>query len=271
MNIKTLIASAIFAFAGTAVVAQDLFVAAGREGWGYDRRATALVEQLRGEWDVANFSGSEDIAREVCADNDTPIGIAQVDAIYQMSLEGCDLMPLGIYPAQEFAFIMFPPGGENEMDDLDSSNRILVGEAGSGAALFWRTIVSIENGEHGNGSAWSEAEPVYGPFALADTQAALGNIDAAILVTSPDADIIQQLLTAGWEVGELDDKDINDFQFNRSNLYERSTIRIDHPSRFRDIRQDAIEVRSFWIGNSDFLAADQGVLARLASLIGSIQ
>lgn len=270
MKIKTLIAAAILSLAGTAVVAQDLFVAAGREGWGYDRRATALVEQLRGEWDVKNLSGSEDIAREVCAGT-AQMGIAQVDAIYQMSTEGCNLLPLGIYPAQEYAFIMFPPDGVSELHDLNSSNRILVGEVGSGAALFWRTIVSIENGEHGNGSSWSQAEAVYGPFALADTQASLGNIDAVIMVTSPDADIIQQLLTAGWEVGELDDKDINDFQFNRGNLYERSTIRIDHPTRFRDIRQDAIEVRSYWIGNAEFLAADQGFMSRAASLIATIQ
>lgn len=278
--LATTIAAAPMAYA-------DGFIAAGKDGWGYDRRATELVKQLRSGWDVANFNGSEDIARAVCAssgmteavvDNqpaqvDTaaiPVGIVQIDAMLQMSQEGCTLEALGIYPAQEYAFIMFPPDGYNELDDLGEGNSILVGEPGSGAALFWRTIVGIEKGENGNNSNWSKATPVYGPFSLANTKASMGQIDAAILVTSPDAKIIQDLLTEGWEIGELDDKDIDDFKFGRGSLYERSGIRVDHPNRYRDIRQDAIEVRSYWIANSKWLAENPTAMGRLSGLIAAI-
>ena len=269
MKMTTLALSGIIALTAGAAVAEN--IGAGRDGWGYDRRAEAFVQQIRDGWQVENFAGSEDIARAVCADNDTPLGIMQIDAMVQMSREGCTLQPIGNYPAQEFAFIMFPPGGENELDDLNGDNSVLVGEVGSGSALFWRTIVSIEEGEHGNSSNWAEMTPVFGPFALADTKASFGEIDAAILVTSPDAQIIQDLLTAGWEIGELDDKDIDDFVFGRGPLYTRSSIEVDHPARWRNINQDAIEVRSFWAANSDWVANNGADLARFASIIGGIQ
>lgn len=267
--IKHLALAALAAILVTPVAAET--IATGRDGGGYDRRADAFVAQVRDGWQSENFAGSEDIARAVCADNDTPLGIMQIDAMVQMRAEGCALQPIGTYPAQEYAFILFPPDGYNELDDLNADHNILVGEVGSGAALFWRTIVGIEQGEHGNGSSWSEATPVFGPFALAPTQAEFGEIDAAILVTSADAEIIQTLLLAGWELGELDDKDIDDFQFGRGNLYERSSIEIDHPSRWRNVSQDAIEVRSFWAANPDWVAENQAALARFASVIRGIQ
>lgn len=269
MKLRAIALAAVAATLALPVMAQT--IATGRDGGGYDARADAFVAQIRDGWQSENFAGSEDIARSVCADNDTPLGIMQIDAMVQMRSEGCALQPVGTYPAQEFAFILFPPDGYNELDDLNSDHSILVGEIGSGAALFWRTIVGIEQGENGNGSSWSEATPVFGPFALAPTQAEFGEIDAAILVTSADADIIQTLLGAGWELGELDDRDIDDFQFGRSALYERSTIEIDHPARWRNVSQDAIEVRSFWAANPEWVAANPAALARFASIIRSIQ
>ncbi len=269
MNMKTLALSGILALTAAAASAQ--VVATGRDGGGYDARAEALVAQIRDGWTVENFAGSEDIARAVCADNEMPVGIAQIDAMLVMQNEGCTLTPLGIYPAQEYAFIMFPPGGENELDDLNADNNVLIGEIGSGAALFWHTIVAIEEGDHGNSSNWAEMTPVYGPFSLANTQASMGSIDAVIMVTSPDAAIIQQLLTDGWEIGELDDKDIDDFQFGRGSLYERSSIEVDHPTRWRNINQDAVEVRSYWIGNTDWLSANPSELSRMSGVIARIQ
>ena len=269
MKITTMALLGTIALTAGNAVAEN--IGAGRDGWGYDRRAEAFVKQIRGDWQVTNFAGSEDIARAVCEDNDTPLGIMQIDAMVQMKREGCTLQPIGIYPAQEYAFIMFPPDGEDELDDLTSYHNVLVGEVGSGSALFWRTIVSIEEGEHGNSSNWAEMAAVFGPFALADTKAGFGEIDAAILVTSPDAQIIQDLLTAGWEIGEFYDKDIDDYVFGRGPLYTRSSIEVDHPTRWRNINQDAIEVRSFWAANSDWVANNGADLARFASIIGGIQ
>lgn len=262
-------AMALALLAGTAMADT---IGTGRDGGGYDARATSFVQQLGGDWDLENYAGSEDIARAVCDDdNDVNIGIMQIDAMVQLGNEGCVLAPVGVYPAQEYAFIMFPPGGENELDDFNGTNRVLVGEAGSGTALFWRTIVAIENGENGNGSAWSEMTPVFGPTALANAQASMGQINAVIMVTSPDAQAIQDLLNLGWTVGELDDKDIDDFQFNGSSLYTRSTIEIDDPNAWRNIKQDAVEVRSFWAANMNWVTENQGELNRIASVIGGIR
>jgi len=281
------LALAGFAALMAAPAIADNYVAAGRDGWGYDRRSEAFVEQMRGGYSVANFAGSEDIARAVCGNSgtvsasvdgtmtdveaaDVVMGIAQIDAMLQLSREGCTLAPLGTYPAQEYGFILFPPDGFNELDDFREGARILVGEPGSGSALFWRTIQWVET-EHGNASNWSQATPVYGPFALANTQASMGQIDAVIMVTSPDADIIQTLLGQGWTLGELDDRHLDNFEFGRGPLYERGTIEIDHPNRWRNVSQDALVVRSYWIGNSGFFGNDPAALARFASIIGAIQ
>lgn len=246
-------------------------IATGREGGGYDARANAFVTQMKG-WEKANYAGSEDIARAVCdEENDAVVGIMQIDAMLQLSKEGCNLVPVGVYPSMEYAFIMFPPNGENELDDFDETNRILVGEAGSGTALFWRNIVAIENGEQGNGSKWSKATPVFGSFALANAQATMGQINAVIMVTTPDATAIQNLLNQGWTIGELDDKDIDDFKFNGGSLYTRGTIEVDDPNSYWNIKQDAVEVRSFWAANPDWATANQGELTRLADIINGIQ
>lgn len=265
-----LMAIALFAAAATTASAADYKIGTGRDGGGYDKRTDLFVQQVS-DFESANFAGSEDIARAVCTDNEIVLGIAQIDAIKQMEDEGCSLETVGIYPAQEYAIYMYPDGGPSSLDKLDASNKVLVGEAGSGTALFWRTIVGIENGPDGNKSAWSTAGTEFAPYALANTRAVEGRLDAAILVTSEDSKDIQMLLSQGWNVGELDDKDINDFQFRRSNLYERSSIVIDHPSKWSDIKEDAIEVRSFWIANPDFIAENPSVLARVASIVNGIQ
>ena len=91
MKITTIALLGITTLAANTAVSEN--IGAGRDGWGYDRRAEAFVQQIRGDWQVVNFAGSEDIARAVCEDNDTPLGIMQIDAMVQMKREGCTLQP----------------------------------------------------------------------------------------------------------------------------------------------------------------------------------
>lgn len=283
---KTLIAtSAIVLMAATGALAEG--IAVGQEGRGYERRGLALVEQLRGDWRTLNFTGSEDIARAVCGQTDVPmtngqtleeagipspvLGIAQIDAVMTMQWEGCNLQTFSEYPTQEYAFILFPPGSNmNELSDLDENSRVLVDQIGSGTSLFWQTIVRIEQ-EHGDGSSWMNATPVNGAIAFADGEAALGNIDAMIMVTSSDsAEVLNFLDNLDWELGELYDKDINDMQFGRGNLYDRETVVFD-TAGWGSTRNDAYVVRSFFIGNREWAAQNQSLAGRIVRMTQTLQ
>jgi hypothetical protein len=283
---KTFLATtAIVAMTATGALAQGIGV--GQEGRGYEARGLNMVEQLRGDWTTVNFTGSEDIARAVCGDTFVPttnqqtlveqgleapvVGIAQIDAIYTMGLENCNLQTLAEYPSQEYAFILFPPGSSyNELSDLGEGDRVLVDQVGSGTSLFWQTIVRIEQ-EHGDGSEWMNATPVNGATAFADGEAALGNIDAMIMVTSSDStEVLNFLDNLDWELGELYDKDINDMQFGRGNLYDRETVSFD-TAGWGSTRNDAYVVRSFWIANRDWATANQQDAARMVRIAQTVQ
>jgi hypothetical protein len=266
VNIKTLIASAIIALSGTAVMAQD--IAVGQEGRGYEKRGLAVVEQLRGGWGVRNFAGSEDIARSVCDDAETPIGIAQIDAIYVMEQEGCTLRTIGTYPTLEYAIILFPPGGDNELSDLGAGDSVLVDEIGSGTALFWQNIVNIEN-VHGNGSDWINATPVYDNIVFAESMADTGEIQAVVLVGNPNSQEVWDLINAGWDLGQFDDKDINDLQYRGNSLYEKETVKVDPPGMFNGDSEQAFVVKSYFIANSQ--NADRQDLARIARIVKTLQ
>lgn len=265
-NMKTLIMAGAIALMGTSLAAQS--IAVGQEGRGYERRGMAIAEQLRDGWDVTNFAGSEDIARAVCDDPDTPIGIAQIDAIYTMEKEGCSLRTVGTYPSLEYAMILFPPGGDDELSDLGAGDSVLVDELGSGTALFWNNIVSIEI-DHGNGSDWMNATPVYDNVVFAESMAETGEIQAVVLVGDPNSQEVWDLINAGWDLGQFDDKDINDLQFRGKELYAKETINIDPPGMFNGDSEQSFVVTSYIIVNSDNL--DRSVMTRVARIAKTLQ
>ncbi len=246
--------------------AEALKIAVGQPGRGYEARGIEIGKRLalRGiEVTVLNFEGSDAISLAVC-DGRAQIGLMQIDAIYARDVEGCSLKPIGTY-GDEFAFILFPPDSRlNELDDLNADHRILVDTIGSGTELFWRTIVSIETGDQGNNSRWSEAQPVYDLTALADTLQRTGAIDAMLMVGVPNNDEVHRLIGQGWTVGELFDKDINDMQYNGTSLYARQRVEINPPDA-RRVREDAYVVPSFIVTTEAFAEQDRALYGALVT------
>lgn len=203
-------------------------IAAGKAGGGYDRRAQQIEQRLAQRGLVAtvsNFNGSDEISLALCSGR-AQIGLMQIDAIYARSLEGCQMKAVASYGA-EVALILFPPRADkNQLSDLGPSSAVMADTIGSGADLFWRTIVRIEQGEDGTKDEWSNARVVNDPLELANANAEMGEVDAVILVRKADSPDVQNLLGQGWTLGELWDRDIDDLAFNGAPLYrsEKMTI-----------------------------------------------
>lgn len=259
---RFVLTAAMIALATTATAA-DVSIATGKAGGGYDAAAQKLAIRLsqRGhDVTITNMQGSDEITLALCS-GAANVGIAQIDAVDAREAEGCVLRPVGNY-GNEVAVILFPPKSKmNELDDFKGSERVLVDTVGSGTELFWRTIVRIETGEHGNGSNWAKATPINDPASLASTLAEFGDIDAVILVRKPDSEDIKGLLKRGWTLGELYDKDINDYQFNGTSLYEPSKVKIEVSGRRKN--NYGYVVRSFFSVNND-LASDRNTMAQVA-------
>jgi TRAP-type uncharacterized transport system substrate-binding protein len=254
---------------GSVAIADTIRIGVGQPGRGYEAHGMKIGDRLD-DSEVVNFAGSDEISRALC-DGDIDIGIMQNDAKYQRSLEGCKLRSVGEYPNKEFAFILFPEGSSfNELDDLRESNKILVDEIGSGTDLFWTTIKQIET-EHGRGSNWMNANRVNDMFLFADAMAAEGSIDALVYVGDPNSQEIWDFLSAGWEVGELYDKDINDMKVNGESLYTRETVTIDPPGRWNTQKEDAYVVRSFIVARTDWLAEDRSRARDVAQAVKAAQ
>ncbi|MEM1129150.1 MAG: hypothetical protein AAGH83_01370 [Pseudomonadota bacterium] len=255
---KSIALATVLAFAAGAVAADAVKIAVGQPGRGYEARGKVMatrLEQRGTPAEVVNYEGSDAISLAVC-DGRATMGIMQIDAIFARGAEGCDLKTIGSY-GDEYAFLLFPPDSRaNELDDLGKGDRVLVDTVGSGTELFWRTIVGIETGDHGNKSRWSEATPVYDLTVLADTLASEDKIDALLVVGIPNNEEVLTLIEKGWELGELYDKDINDMQFRDADLYKRERVEIEVPGKWRPLRNDAYVVPSFIVITEDTATAD---------------
>lgn len=239
---KSIILALATATIPTALLAEPLIIAAGKPGGGYDKAGHALAERLSQrnvDAVVKNFNGSDEITLALCSKH-ADVGITQIDAIYARGQEGCFLKPIGIY-GTEYATIWFPPkSSNNELEDLTADSRILVDTIGSGSELFWNTIVSIETGEDGSNDEWSKAQPVYEPVDMAPTLGSFGEIDALLIVRKSGSADFKFLDEAGWELGWVYDKDINDLMFNDVSLYQS------------DNNYQTYEVRSFLVSGPNF-------------------
>jgi TRAP-type uncharacterized transport system substrate-binding protein len=230
---KTLLFSIFATLAFTmSLSAQDLTIAAGKIGGGYDRFAIALetrLDQNGLQSSVVNLNGSNEITLALC-NGDAEVGITQNDALFARALTGCVLEPVGIY-GDEVAVIMFPPNSPADaLDNLDANSRILVDTIGSGSELFWKTIRMIEQGDQGTNDDWAAAQPVTDILAMANTLAYSNKIDAVIMVQKTDSAEIQNLLSLGWSIGELWDRDINDQLFGGGPLYTSNKVTFNTPS-----------------------------------------
>lgn len=238
---KTLLALALIL--PSALAAQDFVVVAGKQGGGYDKKAQEIAQRLtqRGiKAVVENANGSDEITLALCGGTGS-LGITQIDAIYARAKDGCDLKPVGVY-GEEIAVLMFPPKSENdELSDLGESDTIMVDAVGSGTELFWRTIVSTENGEDGSGDGWAKAQPSNDPLEMAHTAATFGDVSAVLLVRKASSADILRLLELDWTVGEMWDKDIDDLIYKKAPLYESKEV------PFAGYSQWVYAVRSFMV------------------------
>lgn len=244
------------AFSASVASASDLTIATGQPGGGYASAAAKIaqrLEQRNYDVDISHLQGSDEITLALCGGN-ADIGITQIDAMDARAMEGCQLKPVGTYGV-EAAVILFPPKSKhNELDDLGADAKILVDTVGSGTDLTWHTMVRIENSEHGNKSKWSQATAVNDPVSMAQTAADFGDIHAVIMVRKPDSLAISQLLERGWKLGELFDKDIDDYEFNGQPLYGKKKFKIK--AGRKNHKGWGYEIRSFVVA-TPALAADR--------------
>lgn len=253
-------------------LADTVSIAVGQEGRGYERAGKELQTRLNGriETEIVNYTGSDDISRALC-DGTAFVGIAQIDALFARSNEGCKLRVVGTY-GHEYAYLMVPPGSPiADLGDINETTKILVDEVGSGTDLFWHTIVSIETGPHGNKSRWHKAKAVNDFSFLADPMAASGEIDAALFVTTPNSNELKELYDLGWRMAKIKDKDIDDQQYNGASLYAREKAEIKGTGGFLRGSEDnsTYVIPSFFIVGPD-AAADRRTFADIARAVKTI-
>ena len=72
----------------SSLLAEDLVIAAGKEGGGYHKKAEEIavrLEQRGHNFEVANFNGSNEITLTMCK-GEAQIGIGQIYAVYARRL-----------------------------------------------------------------------------------------------------------------------------------------------------------------------------------------
>lgn len=261
---KFLLTTALILATLPAIAEAPLIIAAGKPGGGYDARAKQIAERLmqRGMPTVVeNKNGSDEISLAVCGGR-ADIGIMQIDAIYARALEGCTVKPVAVY-GEEVALILFPPKSENdELSDLTAQDAVMVDTIGSGTDLFWRTAVSIEQGDDGTKDEWSQARIVNDPLELANASASMGDVDAVVLVRRGDSADIMRLLETGWTVGEMWDRDLDDLQFNDGPLYTSEKLSVMYAGG----RKQAgwmYKVRSFIVVSTEVANGDRRAFAAI--------
>lgn len=227
----TLIAATLIS---TAAAAETVTFYTGGEGGGYDAASRNIAERLEQRShtvEIENRNGADDITLQACGADKPAMWIAQKDALYQREmLDGCFLPELAIY-GTEYAMIFFPPDSRiDELDELDANSTILVDRIGSGSELTWKTMVSIEQ-QHGRSNDWSEATLDYSSYGRAPSMASRGTIQAVFMVRTLQSNDVTRLLTAGFELGYLYDKDINDLEWNGQPLYEAEKVAIIREGR----------------------------------------
>jgi len=226
----------------------DTLVIAGASATGgYFSKAQTAAERLSQRGHVAEAvttNGSQEITLGICSGQFTA-GYTQIDAMFARAKEGCALMPVATYGV-EYAIMLVPGDSDiGQLSDLGSDNTVLINSEGSGANLFWNTIVSIEQGEEGSDDDWAKAQTEAESFDMANTLAEFGSVDAVVVVASLNSPVFTNLVSVGWEAIELWDKDINDQEFNGESLY--ASEKIKGTIGGSSINEWGYEVRSFGV------------------------
>lgn len=245
---KLFLATMAFLFTAALAAADDLTFATGLMDGGYDTNARAFAQRYEQRADaevtIINLNGSGEISLALCSGK-ADIGQMQIGAMEARMQDGCRLRPAGDY-GSETAMLWFPPGSDlDELSDMTADTKVLVGPVGSGSELWWENAVRIETGDHGNNSDWSQAVMVNDDVEMAGTLANFGDIDAVVIVMKPSDSRVETLASLGWELGELYDKDINDYEFNGKPLYEAKKAKFSTSSGRH--KNWTYEVQSFYV------------------------
>lgn len=249
---KRLTIIAIAACLPFAAAAQDITFYTGGEGGGYDGKARDIAQRLdqRGQSvEIINRNGSDDITLQACNNPENAAWIAQKDALWVREIQdGCTLVDVGIY-GTEYAMIFFPPNSRNdELSHLSEGDSVLVDKVGSGSELTWRNMVSIE-AEHGGSDAWSQANIVAESPKRATSMASRGTVQAVFLVRTLQSKDVTALISQGWDLGYMYDRDINDLQWNGGPLYEAEKVAIIRDGSRKD--RDWAYVIPSYIGTTE--------------------
>lgn len=251
----SMMAALCLIIAATVSFADTVTIYAGGKGGGYDSTARQIAKRLqqRGyETIVENRNGSDDITLQACQ-NPRSVWIAQIDAIYAREMkEGCYLPDVSFY-GEEMAALFFPPKSNlSKLKHLTGDHKIFVDKVGSGTELTWRTMKAIEQ-EHGGGDDWIKAEPVSTDLRRATSLATRGKLHAALLVRKSNSKDFIRLLEAGWVLGQLYDKDINDLKHGDAPLYEARKLTLNQG---KTKHKDWIYVVRSFIGTTEAVEMD---------------
>lgn len=228
---KSLLALSVMALSSWAIpsIAETVTLAAGAPGGGYDNLMKKISSELtnRGHTVVIkNLGGSEDILS--CLDSgQCDYGPAQKDIYYLMNKQNAGLSsgvtPLDILYREAMTLACSEESGIDELEDISADNTIIIDKLGSGSALTWSNMVSIEK-EFGNGSSWASAKTVFKPLDEAGADIALGNADCAFGVGKVPSTWAKNLEERGLTISYIYDKDLNDLIFNKQPLYNSYRI-----------------------------------------------
>lgn len=258
----------IFLLALVAIPAQaDVTIAAGKQGGGYDKAAQAIAQRLgqRGiSATVENLDGSDAITLAICGGS-ADLGLTQIDAVWARAQEGCDLKAIGTY-GTEVAVLLFPPKSKkDELSDLRESDAVLADTIGSGSDLALRTMIRIENGDHGSHDKWAGLRVVNDQLQLAQASAEMGDITAVFMVRKPTDPAIIRLLENGWSLGYLWDKNIDDLKFKDKPLYEAT--KLDLVANGKHIRNWGYDVRSLIVAGKSVVNGPKDTFAAVVSAV----
>lgn len=248
---KSIVAGAVVALSVSAAFAQDITIATGRQGGGYDAAAQTLTQRVaqRGVTaTVQNMNGSDEISLALCR-NAAQVGYMQIDAFYARSKEGCQLKAVANY-GTEVAYLLFPPRSPiDELDEMSESDVILVDTVGSGSELFVRTIQKIET-EEGGGDDWSKASLNTDGLDIAPAAGEMGDVQAVIMVRKPSSPDMVRLLDLGWTLGWMKDRHIDNLEFNGKPLYEAVKVEFRDSSNKRH-KGHGYQLSSFVVTNKE--------------------
>ena len=123
------------------------------------------------------------------------------------------------------AMMMFcsKDSGIDELEEIDDTTKVIVDVIGSGSALSWDTMVSVEK-EYGSGSSWINAQLQFSPLDEAVAALSLGEADCAYGVGAIPSNWAKSLDDAGENVVWIYDKDLNDLTVGKAPLYPSTRV-----------------------------------------------